>query len=99
MSLEVFLMLLFAVSVFTGLFVEGIKKGMGDKYKLSSNVLAGVVSVTLSVLLSVAYCIFTNAVFNAQLIIILIALILLGWLCAMLGYDKVVQAIIQVTKK
>lgn len=99
MSLEVFLVLLFAVSVFTSLFVEGIKKFMGDKYKLSSNVLAGVVAIVLSVLVGVAYCIFTGVIFNAQIVIILIALILLSWLCAMLGYDKVVQAIMQIKNK
>lgn len=98
MSLELFLALLFGVSVFTSLFVEGIKKFMGDKYKLSSNVLAGVVSIALSVLVSIAYCIFTGVVFNSQLVVILIALILFSWLCAMLGYDKVLQAIMQIKK-
>lgn len=99
MTLEVFLVLLFSVSVFTSLFVEGIKKFMGEKYKLSSNVLAGVVAIVLSVCVGVSYCIFMGVTFNAQVIILLIALILLSWLCAMVGYDKVIQAIMQIKDK
>ena len=98
MSLEVFLLLLFGISLFTGLFVEGIKKFMGNN-NLSPNVLSGVVSIVLSVFVGVSYCIFTGIVFSAQIVIIIIALILLSWLCAMLGYDKVVQAVLQIKTK
>ena len=92
---EVFLFLLFAVSVMTSLFVEGIKKFIGDNFKYSSNILAGIVAVVLSILAGVFYCILAEVAFTAKVGVFLIALMLLSWLCAMVGYDKVVQAIRQ----
>ena len=97
MSMEFFLTLLIGVSVFTALVTEAIKKIMdeaGKTYK--SNILAGVVSVVLSVLAGTGYVIMTEAQINAKMAVILIALVLLSWLCAMVGYDKVMQAITQI---
>lgn len=96
MSLEVFLVLLLAVSIFTSLTVEAIKKFIGDKYNASSNVVAGVTAVVLSVAVGVFYCILAGVAFSSQIIIMLIALVFLSWLCSMVGYDKVVQAIMQI---
>ena len=92
---ETFLFLLLVTSVMTSLFVEGIKKFFGEKYSFSSNILAGIVSIILSVIVGVCYCILAEVVFSAQLVVYLVALVLLSWLCAMIGYDKVVQAITQ----
>ena len=92
---EVFLFLLLITSVMTSLFVEGIKKMLGGKYKYSSNIVAGIVSVIVGVIVGVFYCILAEVAFNAQVCVYLIALVLLSWLCAMVGYDKVVQAITQ----
>lgn len=97
MSMEFFLMLLIGVSVFTALVTEAIKKMMdeyGKTYK--SNILAGVVSVVLSVLAGAGYIVMAEAQINAKMAVILIALVLLSWLCAMVGYDKVMQAISQI---
>ena len=97
MSMEFFLMLLIGASVFTALVTEAVKKMMdeyGKTYK--SNILAGVVSVVLSVLVGAGYMVMTEAQINAKMAVILIALVLLSWLCAMVGYDKVMQAISQI---
>lgn len=97
MSMETFLMILIGVSVFTALVTEAIKKMMdeyGKTYK--SNILAGVVSVVLSVLAGAGYIVMAEAQINAKMAVILIALVLLSWLCAMVGYDKVMQAISQI---
>lgn len=97
MSMETFLMLLIGVSVFTALVTEAIKKIMdevGKSYK--SNILAGVVSVALSVLAGAGYMVMVEDQINAKMAVILIALVLLSWLCAMVGYDKVMQAITQI---
>lgn len=99
MTLEVFLMLLLAISIFTSLTVEAIKKFVGDKYKAPSNLVAGIVSVVLSVVVGVFYCILAEIAFSTQIILVLIALVFLSWLCAMVGYDKVVQAITQLKTK
>lgn len=100
MTLQVFLLALLIVSVFTGLFTEGIKKRLQEKNKTyHANALAGYVSVGLSVLAGIAYVIMTESVFNAKMAVYLIALVLLSWLCAMVGYDKVVQTIMQLNNK
>jgi hypothetical protein len=96
MSLEVFLVLLLAVSIFTSLTVEAIKKFVGDKYNMSSNIVAGIVAIVLGIVVGVFYCILVGIAFGTQIIIMLVALVFLSWLCAMVGYDKVVQAIMQI---
>lgn len=96
MNLEVFLLMLLIVSVLTGLFTEGIKNWMKERDKTYyPNALAGYVAVALSVLVGAAYVIITNAALNAHMTVYLIALVLLSWLAAMVGYDKVIQAITQ----
>lgn len=96
MNLEIFLLMLLVVSVLTGLFTEGIKNWMKERNKTYyPNALAGYVAVALSVLVDVAYVIVANAKLNAYMAVYLIALILLSWLAAMVGYDKVIQAIMQ----
>lgn len=99
MTLEVFLMLLLVVSIFTSLVVEGIKKFVGEKYNASSNLVAGIVAIVLGAVVGVFYCILAEVAFSTNIIIILIALVFLSWLCAMVGYDKVVQAITQIKLK
>ena len=94
----IFLTLLFAISLLVGLTTEAIKKLLGDK-KFSSNILAGIVSVVLSVVIGICYCIITSTPITATVVIYLIALVFLSWLCAMLGYDKVVQTLTQIVKK
>ena len=96
MSLEVFLLGLLIVSTLTGLFMEAIKKWLDERgTKYYSNALAGYVAIGLSIAVGIAYIILVGAVLNAQTAVYLIALILLSWLCAMVGYDKVMQAIAQ----
>ena len=68
MSLEIFLLLLLIVSIFTGLFTEGIKKLMDEvNKKYLSNFLAGFVAVVLSVLVDAGYIILTEAQINAKM--------------------------------
>lgn len=96
MSLEIFLLGLLIVSVMTGLFTEAIKNWMKERDKTYyPNALAGYVSVGLSVAVGTAYVILNSVEINAKMAVYLIALVLLSWLSAMIGYDKVVQAISQ----
>lgn len=92
-------MLLLAVSVFTGLTVEGLKALFGDKKNYSSNVLACITSIVLSIVVGICYCVLMGIAFSSQIIICIIALVFLSWLCAMVGYDKVVQSIAQLKTK
>ncbi len=96
MSYEVFLTALLLVSVLTSLTVQAVKSWLTEQGKAyHANALAGYISVILSVVVGAAYTIITGAALNARMIVILIALIFLSWLCAMLGYDKVVQSLAQ----
>lgn len=100
MSLETFLLMMLVVSVLAGLFTEAIKKLLDEHKKTYySNLLAGGVSAVLAVLVDVGYIIMTEAEINSKMAVILIALVLLSWLCAMVGYDKVIQAITQFKTK
>ncbi len=96
MSLSVFLMLLMLVSTFTGLVTEAVKKCLQERGKTYyANALAGYISAGLSIAVGAAYIILAGAAINAQMVVYLIALIFLSWLAAMVGYDKVIQAISQ----
>lgn len=96
MTFEIFLLGLLVVSVLTGLFTEAIKKWLQERdKKYYPNALAGYVAIGLSIAIGAAYIIVTGAAINAQMAVYLIALVLLSWLCAMVGYDKVIQAISQ----
>ena len=96
MNFSVFLMLLLMVSTFTGLVTEAVKKWMQERgISYRANALAGYVAAVLAVAASVAYIILAGTMVNAQMAVYLIALVFLSWLAAMVGYDKVIQAISQ----
>lgn len=85
------------VSIFTGLVTEGIKKLLEESKKTyKANFLAGGVAVALSLLVGVGYIILMEAQINSKMAVYLIALILLSWLSAMVGYDKVIQSLGQI---
>ena len=95
-SLHVFMLGVLITSTMTGLATEAIKKILAEYNKsYYANTLAGIVSVILSVAIGVGYMTLSNVSFTSQSIIYLVALVFISWLCAMVGYDKVVQAISQ----
>lgn len=94
--MEIFLLMLLIVSVLTGLVTEAIKKILTEyKKTYYANTLAGVVAVVLSVAVWGGYAVMMDAQINGKMAVMLIALVLLSWLSAMVGYDKVIQAISQ----
>ena len=64
--------------------------------KKTTNLIAGIVAVVLSVAIAAAYIIMMEATLTAKLAVYLIALMLFSWLGAMLGFDKVTQMILQI---
>ena len=93
MTMEFLIVALFAVSLLTNLTVEGIKKLLDKKsVDYSSNVMAAVTAVVISVALSAGYLIYTETMLNAKIGVELIALAYLSFLVATNGYDKVIQA-------
>lgn len=99
MSMEIFLMLLFAFSVISGLFTECIKKMMNDKANLSYNLIALFTSLVVGCVGTAIYYQLNGMSFDTNNIIYMVLLGLSSGLCSMLGYDKVKQTILQVTNK
>lgn len=99
-SFELFLIGLLGISILTGLATEAVKKVLTDLNKTyRANILAGLVSLVLSTAIGIGYIIVTNTTFTAQIVVYLVALVFMSWLCAMVGYDKVIQAISQFKTK
>lgn len=99
MSGEFLLKALALISGLTTLTVEAIKKLLNDKQiQYSSNLLAAIVAVILTLCVSVAYVLYFAVPLNVQVVISVIALIYLSFLCATIGFDKIKQLIEQMGK-
>lgn len=99
MTFDMFLSGLMFISTFTGLATEAIKVAIPafDK-KFGSSVVAGIVSVVLSVGVSAAYMALNAVAVSPAAIVYIIAMAFMSWLCSTLGYDKVVKVITQFKK-
>lgn len=92
-TMDVFLTGLLVVSTLTGLSTEAVKKILTEfKVGYHANTLAGIVSTVLSVAIGVGYVIIAGLSFTASMIVCIVALAFVSWLCAMVGYDKVIGA-------
>lgn len=95
-SLEVFMLGVLITSTLTGLATESIKTILTERgKKYYANSLAGVVSLVLSLAVGTGYVLMHNIGFTTQTLVYLVALVFISWLCAMVGYDKVIQTISQ----
>ena len=88
------MVLLMASSVFTALVTEAIKKTFSRDF--NGNLLAAAVSILVAGLICIGYIVMHDIVPDAKLVVQVIALIILSWLCAMVGYDKVKEAITKI---
>ena len=95
-GLDTFLFGLLLTSTMTALVTEAIKIIMVEhNVAYRANTLAGIVALFLSTAIGVSYINITGIGFTTQIIICLVAQVFMSWLCAMVGYDKVIQAISQ----
>ena len=95
-NFEMFLLGLLIASTLTSLTTEAFKKILNEhNVTYQSNTLVGVIALVISAALGVAYVLLNAMEFTTQNIIYLVMQIFMSWLCAMLGYDKVVQTISQ----
>ena len=85
------------ISVLTSLTVEALKKLLGDR-KYSSNLLAVIVAVILTLAISIGYLVYTGTAVTAQIIVTIIALTFLSFLSATVGFDKIKQMIEQIMR-
>lgn len=95
-DLHVFMIGVLIASTLTSLATEAIKKLLAEHNKnYHANTLAGLMSMVISIAIGVGYMLISNIAFSVQAIVYLVMLVFISWLCAMVGYDKVVQAISQ----
>lgn len=99
-TLEAFMCCLFLSSSVTALMTEAIKKLMAEnKFKFGTNTLTAIVAVIVASAIGIGHIILSNIPFTSSVIVYLIGQIVASWLCAMVGYDKVIQAIGQIKTK
>lgn len=95
-NIETFMLGLLIISTFTSLVTEAIKKILSEHgITYYANTLAGIIATVLSAAIGVGYVVITGAGFTAQTIVVIITMVFVSWMCSMVGYDKVVQAIKQ----
>lgn len=98
-DLQIFVTGLVVMSAVVGLATEAVKLILDERsIKYYSNTLAGVVALILSSAAGVAYVVLTGATFTGSAIVGIITFVFMSWLCAMVGYDKVIQTIAQFKK-
>lgn len=96
MGLELFLALLVAASIVTGLVTEAVKRALTEHNRsYRANTLAGIVAICVTAAIGVGFVIIADIAVTSTLIIYLIALVIASWVGAMIGYDKVIQTISQ----
>jgi hypothetical protein len=95
-SFETFLLGLLIISTLTGLVTEAVKKILTENnIGYRANTLAGLTSLVVSIAVGVGYIVINNLQFTSHSVVYLILMVFMSWLCSMVGYDKVVQAISQ----
>ena len=95
-SLDIFVFGLLLTSTLTGLVTQAVKIILVEhNMAYRANTLAGIIALLLSVAVGIGYVNMTGIGFTTQVITCLVAQVFMSWLCAMVGYDKVVQAISQ----
>lgn len=96
MNITFFVSALAIIAATTALTVEGIKNILKSMEKdCNATVLAAIISVVLAIGASIGYVIYTATPVTAPLIVLIIAFAFLSFLCATVGYDKVMKEIIE----
>ena len=99
MTVAMFLTLLSAFSILTGLFTEGYKKIVSDKENISYNVVALIIALIIGCTGTAIYYQLSSIPFTINNNICIFLMGIFSALGAMVGYDKVKEAIVQITSK
>lgn len=87
------------ISVLTSLTVEAIKKILNDKHiDYSSNLLAMVVSIVLTLAICIGYVLYWGVPITIQNVVVMVALVFLSFLSSTTSFDKVKQMLQQIGK-
>lgn len=97
MTVTAFLILLTVCSTITALLTEGLKKFLdGIEISYASNILVLIVAMVVGCGATALYYVNYQVPFNALNSVYLALMGVANWLGAMVGYDKVKQAIMQI---
>lgn len=100
MTVTEFLIILTICAIITSIFVEGIKNFLdGIKVKYASNIIVLFVAIIVGCGATALYYVNYQVPFNALNSVYLALMGIANWLGAMVGYDKVKQAILQIKKE
>lgn len=99
MTITLFLFLLTSFSIITGLAVEASKQIIGDKYKYSTNILAAIIAIIVGVIGTAIYYQFMDIAFTFNNIMSMFLMGIASAIGSMVGYDKIIQAINQLSIK
>lgn len=99
-TIEVFLVGLMIVSTLTGFVTEAIKKIVAERnVPYRPNTVSGIVAAVLSAGIGTGYAIINGIAFTGSIIVCIVALTFIGWLGAMVGYDKITDLLKNTNKK
>ena len=93
-TLEIFLFGLTLCATMSGLVTEAVKKTFPafDK-KVGSTILAAICSVIVALAVCALYILYAGVAITTQVIAAIVVFVILSWIGATVGYDKVRQAI------
>ncbi|MBQ7615673.1 MAG: aminopeptidase [Butyrivibrio sp.] len=95
MTLSIGSFILLLCSILTALIVEAIKQLVHlDK----PNIAAAIVSVVVGIAVPLGYAIINHIPIDTTAVLYIISIVVLSWLCAMLGFDKVMQTLSQLRR-
>lgn len=98
MTVQLFLVMFTIGSLISSLLTEAIKRWFANQEKeVSANMLAAINSVVIGVIGTVIYYILKGIPFNVVNITCMILMTAAIWVASMVGYDKVMQLIDQIT--
>lgn len=90
MTISIGSFILLVCSVMTGLLTEAIKQLVTVN---KPNIIAAIVSVVVGIAIPCMYVVMNELTFDTTTILYIFSIVVLSWLCSMLGYDKVMQTI------
>lgn len=100
MSITFLTTALLTVSLLTNLTVEAIKKLLdGANRQYSSNLLAAIMSIVITIGVSAVYIIMNDITLSCKIVVEVVVIIYLSFLTSTVGYDKVIQMINQLSLK
>lgn len=96
MTVEIFLMLLAFFSVVTSLATEAVKKLLDSLHvAYASNIIVLILAIFIGGIGTASFYVFQHYSWTGTNALCVFLMICANWLCSMVGYDKVIQAITQ----